>query len=219
MPHELNAIQMFAVAVLPVLFAITVHEVAHGWVAKQFGDPTAQMLGRLTLNPIRHIDPIGTVLVPIALAVSTGFIFGWAKPVPVTVQNLRNPKRDMAFVALAGPGANLIMALFWGGVIKLALIMGPDFRWFAYPMVMMGQYGVSINLLLMLLNLLPIPPLDGGRVMTSILPGPLSYQFSRLETFGMVAVVLLMVTGIFGKIIGPPMDYLGKAIFSIFGIV
>ena len=161
-------------------------QVAHGWVALKFGDRTAQMMGRLTLNPIKHIDPIGTLLVPGILLVLGGFIFGWAKPVPISFQNLRKPKADMAWVALAGPMANLGMALIWALVAKIGLGGAQSGNAIGEPMLFMGVAGILINAMLMMLNLLPLPPLDGGRVLVSILPGPISWQVSRLEPYGFI---------------------------------
>ena len=180
---ELSLPQFVAVALIPLLFAITVHEVAHGWVAKQFGDPTAARLGRLTLNPIKHVDPIGTLLVPGLLLLSHApFLFGWAKPVPVTWENLRHPKRDMAIVAVAGPASNLMMAIFWALIAKLGLDLGA-LSWAGTPLYYMGSFGIQINVVLMVLNLLPLPPLDGGRVAVGLLPGPMAWQLSRLENY------------------------------------
>ncbi len=210
--------QMIAVSILPLLFAIVIHEVAHGWVAKQLGDPTAKMLGRLTLNPIKHIDPIGTILVPLALLVMGGFIFGWAKPVPVTWKNLKNPKRDMALVAVAGPAANLLMALFWALVAKIGMTLGPDVAWLATPLALMGIVGVTFNLILMVLNLLPILPLDGGRIVESLLPGPLSYQFAKLEPYGFILLLVLLVSGLLGNVLGVPVQFLEQTIFKLFGL-
>ena len=158
--------------VIPLLFAITVHETAHGWIASKCGDPTAKLLGRLTLNPLKHIDPIGTIIVPAILFSLGGFIFGWAKPVPITWQNLKNPRRDMALVAAAGPLANLMMAFLWAGIAKIAMGFDND------PVIYMAQIGISINLVLMLLNLLPIPPLDGSRVVASFLSPTIRYSAS-----------------------------------------
>ena len=210
--------QMIAVSILPLLFAIVIHEVAHGWVAKQLGDPTAKMLGRLTLNPIKHIDPIGTILVPLALLVMGGFIFGWAKPVPVTWENLKNPKRDMALVAVAGPAANLLMALFWALVAKIGMTLGPDVAWLATPLALMGIVGVTFNLILMVLNLLPILPLDGGRIVESLLPGPLSYHFSKLEPYGFILLLVLLVSGLLGNVLGVPVQFFEQTIFKLFGL-
>ncbi|HYA37866.1 MAG TPA: site-2 protease family protein [Candidatus Methylomirabilis sp.] len=197
--------QLIAVAILPLIFAITVHEVAHGWMAKQFGDPTAQRLGRLTLNPLKHIDPVGTVLVPALLLVLGGFIFGWAKPVPVTWENLRHPKRDMAIVAAAGPAANLLMAVFWALIVRIGVMLGP-YSWAGIPMQYMGEFGIQINAVLMILNLIPLPPLDGGRVAVGLLPGPWAWQLARIEPFGFFILLALLATGVLGTIIGPPIN-------------
>ena len=215
---DLTLIQRVVVWALPVLFAITVHEVAHGWVARQLGDPTAMMLGRLTLNPLKHIDPIGTVVVPLALLMLGGFIFGWAKPVPVTWENLKQPKRDMALVAIAGPLANLLMAVLWALIMKLGFMLGTGFPAMAWPLIYMGEAGIAINVVLMLLNLLPIPPLDGGRVLAGLLPGPWAWQLSRLEPYGLMILVLLLATGMLGKILGPAMHWLEGGLFALAGV-
>ena len=215
---ELSLVQKIAIWVLPVLFAITLHEVAHGWVAKQLGDPTASMLGRLTLNPLKHIDPIGTVLVPLVLLALGGFIFGWAKPVPVTYQNLHHPKRDMALVALAGPMANLMRAIGWGIIAKIGYMIVMSFPFAGQPMIYMGGAGILINIILMVLNLLPLPPLDGGRVMTGILPGPLAYKFSRLEPYGFFILLGLLATGILGQVLGPVVQALLRLLYSVLAI-
>lgn len=192
---------------LPVIFAITFHEAAHGYVAKHFGDLTAYAQGRVSLNPLRHIDPMGTIVVPLLLlaiskiAGGPGILFGWAKPVPVNFGNLKRPKRDMLWVAAAGPGANLLMALFWAVVIKAAILM-PESS-LAVPMSLMGRAGIEINVVLMVLNLLPVPPLDGGRIAVSLLPYRLAYQFSRLEPYGFMILVVLLFTGVLWAIIGP----------------
>lgn len=218
METSLNPVQLLAVAALPLLFAITVHEVAHGWVARRLGDPTALMMGRLTLNPIKHIDPIGTVAVPVFLLLAGGFIFGWAKPVPVTWENLRNPKRDMALVSAAGPLANLAMAIFWALVAKLALTVGLQAPWAAQPLILMGELGIIFNLILMVLNLLPIPPLDGSRVVSSILPARWAYLYGRIEPYGVVVIILLLATGLLAGMIGPPISYLERTLYSLFGL-
>ena len=202
----INQIQMVAVAALPVLFAITLHEVAHGWVASRLGDRTAAMLGRLTINPLRHIDPVGTVLVPIATSLVGGFLFGWAKPVPVDVRNLRKPRRDMALVALAGPAANLIMAIFWGMIAKIGLAMGNDGGSVAVFLQLSGEIGILINVLLMVLNLVPILPLDGGRVLFALLPADWARRFARTEPYGLIILVVLLLAGVLGRILWPVVD-------------
>lgn len=215
---ELSLPQKIAIAILPLLFAITVHEVAHGWVAKRFGDPTAQRLGRLTLNPIKHIDPVGTILVPGLLLLLGGFIFGWAKPVPVTWENLRNPKRDMAIVAAAGPAVNLIMAVLWGVVAKIGTALPESWQWAAWPMVYMGHFGIGINLVLMVLNLLPLPPLDGGRVAVGLLPGRLAWSLSRVEPYGFFILIGLLATGLLSMIISPPIRWLAGVVQTVVGL-
>ena len=217
--NSLNVVQQIAVWALPVLFAITVHEVAHGWVAQRLGDPTAMMLGRLTLNPIKHIDPIGTVAVPLLLMLTSGFIFGWAKPVPITWENLKHPKRDMILVAAAGPGANFVMAWFWALIMKLAQIMpeiSPSTQSLAIGLIYMGAAGIQINIILMVLNLLPLPPLDGGRVVAGFLPDPLAWKFSRIEPYGFIILLLLLVTNILPMILRPPVHILNTIIFQLF---
>jgi Zn-dependent protease len=215
---ELTAVQRVATWILPVLFAITVHEVAHGWVARRLGDPTAYMLGRLTLNPIKHIDPVGTILVPLALVLLGGFVFGWAKPVPVTWENLRHPKRDMALVAVAGPTANLLMALLWAGAMKIGMLLAGTVDSVAIPLLYMGAAGIMINLVLMVLNLLPLPPLDGGRVVAGLLPGRLSWQFSRIEPYGLMILLAMLFFGLLGDVLRPPVVLLQGLIFSMLGL-
>lgn len=199
----LNNIQLIAVMALPVLFAITVHEAAHGWMADRLGDRTARMLGRVTLNPLKHIDPIGTVVVPLATFLLTGFLFGWAKPVPIDGRNLHSPRRDMALVALAGPASNLIMALIWGVVIRVGLSLWDQSQWLALPLVYMGAAGVLINVILMALNLFPLLPLDGGRVLSSLLPPRWALRLSRIEPYGLILLLVLLVTGVLGAVLMP----------------
>lgn len=215
---ELNMLQRIAVWALPVLFAITVHEVAHGWVAKRLGDPTAMMMGRLTLNPLKHIDPVGTVLIPGILLLIGGFVFGWAKPVPVTWENLRHPKRDMAIVAAAGPVANLVMALLWAAVMKVGVLSSGALDWIAVPLIYMGGAGITINIVLMVLNLLPLPPLDGGRVVTGLLPGPMAWRFSRIEPYGFFILIALLATGLLGRILGGPVSLMQSTLFALVGL-
>lgn len=201
---ELSLAQKIVVWALPVIFAITLHEVAHGWAAKSLGDRTAEMMGRLTLNPIKHIDPIGTIVLPLLMLAVSPVVFGWAKPVPVTWENLRNPKRDMAWVALAGPAANLVMVVFWVLVIKIAMLMqGAVAVNYLEFFALMGSAGVIINIVLMILNMVPIPPLDGSRVVSSVLPGYWAYQYSRLEPYGIFILLLLLFTGLLGRVLTP----------------
>jgi Zn-dependent protease len=210
--------QQLAIWVLPVLFAITLHEVAHGWVAEKLGDKTARRLGRITLNPIRHIDPVGTVAVPLLLFFTSGMIFGWARPVPVTWGNLKHPKRDMALVAAAGPGANLVMAIGWTLLAKLATTfsLSPAAT---QGLVMMGLAGLQINIVLMVLNLLPLPPLDGSRIVSSLLPPAADSSYARLEPYGIYILLGLMVTGILGKILIPPVLIIMRGIGHALGII
>ena len=215
---DLSLVQRIAVWTLPVVFAITVHEVAHGWVARRFGDSTAYMLGRLTLNPVKHVDPIGTLLVPGLLLWMGGFIFGWAKPVPVAWENLRNPKRDMAIVALAGPVANLLMAILWALLMKVGLLLGGQLDMLARPLVYMGAAGISINVMLMVLNLLPLPPLDGGRVMAGLLPDQLAQAYNRIEPFGFFILLGLLISGVLGYIMTPLVKIVQTGLYFMIGL-
>ena len=219
---EYGLIQTIAIYALPVIFGITLHEAAHGYVARYFGDMTAYSAGRISLNPLRHIDPVGTVLVPLAILAASklmgmgGILFGWAKPVPVNFSALRHPKRDMLWVAAAGPAANLVMALGWAMLLKVALVM-PD-NDYKLPMTHMGEAGVDINLVLMLLNLLPIPPLDGGRIAVSLLPHRLAWNFAKLEPYGFPILLLLMFTNVLGTILYPMRRVSELLIYSLFQI-
>lgn len=213
-----DLIQTITVYALPVLFGITLHEAAHGYVARMFGDPTAWQEGRITLNPIRHIDPVGTIVVPLVLLFSTkltgggGLLFGWAKPVPVDWSRLRNPKRDMAWVAAAGPLSNLVMAILWAISLRLLAEAGASASDFWARMAIAG---VQVNLILMALNLVPLPPLDGGRIVCSILPNRLAYQYSRIEPYGIVILIVLMLTGLLWFFLEPFL-YVGGAIIEWF---
>lgn len=214
---ELSQIQKIAVWILPVIFAITVHEVAHGWMAKRHGDNTAWTQGRLTLNPFKHIDPIGTLLLPAILLLSqAGFVFGWAKPVPVEVRNLQHPKRDIAYVALAGPVANLLMALGWALIARLGVIINVEF--ISLPLIYTGIAGISINLVLGLLNLIPIPPLDGSRILTSLLPDYWAWRYNSFERYGFFVLLLLLVTDVLSMILGYPVYFLQNVFFYIAGL-
>jgi len=216
---ELSLFQRVAVWAIPVLFAITVHEVAHGFVALRLGDPTAKMLGRLTLNPIKHIDPLGTVVLPLVLLLIGGFIFGWAKPVPVTWENLKHPKRDMALVAAAGPIANLLMALFWALLMRLAIGNGPEQGSIMLFLLYVSAAGIQINVVLAVLNMLPLPPLDGGRVAVGLLPGPLSWQLSRIAPSGSIILIALLATQLLGVIMREPVSFFFDLFYSIGGLI
>ena len=206
-------IALLAIAALPMIFAITLHEAAHGYVARYFGDPTAYQMGRISLNPIRHIDLVGTILVPAATLLFGGILFGWAKPVPVDYSRLRHPREDMRWVALAGPGVNLLMAFGWAILLKVGLSTN---NYFSVPMEEMARIGVSINLMLMAINLVPILPLDGGRVLFSLLPPAAAQSYGRSEPYGLPILLLLLVTGLLGVIIMPLIQLVGSLISTIF---
>ena len=214
---ELTLIQRIVVWLLPVVFAITVHEVAHGWMAKQYGDKTADQQGRLTLNPLKHIDPVGTIIVPGLLLITfTGFIFGWAKPVPVDARNFKNPKKAMMMVALAGPIANLLMAVAWAVLARIGITIEVEF--ISMPLIYTGVAGITINLVLALINLLPIPPLDGSRVLSGLLPDYWAWQYNKLERWGFLILLLLLATNVLGLILAYPMYYAQQLFFSLAGM-
>jgi Zn-dependent protease len=221
-----ETIRQIAIWALPVLAAVVFHEVAHGWVANRLGDPTAAQLGRLTLNPIAHIDLFGSILVPLMLIVANSpFVFGYAKPVPVNYYNLRNPKRDMMWVALAGPATNLILAAVFTVLWKsFALLLNDGApradvgagQFVAVMLTLMAQAGIVINIALAVFNALPFPPLDGGRVMIGLLPHPLSSALARVEPFGFIILIALLMTRTLDSIIGPPMGFLLKVYLGLF---
>lgn len=219
MDFSLETIVLWAV---PVVFAITLHEAAHGYIAKLFGDRTAEMLGRITLNPIKHIDPVGTILVPGLLLLTAKmmggapFIFGWAKPVPVNFGNLRHPKRDMIWVAGAGPLANFAMAFLWALLMQAS---EPSGIWASDGLLQMAQIGISINLMLMALNLLPLPPLDGGRIAVGLLPNRASYALSRVEPYGFIVIlVLIAIPGALWTILGPVYQACAYLLYHVTGL-
>lgn len=206
-----SVIQTITVYAIPVLLAITVHEAAHGYVARHFGDDTAHAAGRITLNPLKHIDPIGTVVVPLVMAVLSPFVFGWAKPVPVNFGRLRHPKRDMIWVAAAGPGSNLVMAILWLLFAKVLVLLGMREQFF----LMVAAAGIQVNLMLMALNLLPVPPLDGGRILVGVLPHRLAWQVSRIEPYGFVILLVLLFTNTLGFFIQPFLRF-GSTVLELF---
>ena len=207
-----------AISAIPILLAITVHEASHGYAAKYFGDLTAERMGRISLNPFKHIDPVGTILLPALTLFFGGVLFGWAKPVPVNFGNLRHPKKDMLWVAAAGPASNFVMAVLWSlllGTIKYKLSQGVYSPLFPF-LLQMSFVGVTINVVLMVLNLLPMPPLDGGRIAVSLLPNHLAIKLAQVEKYGFAILIALMFTGVLGKIIGPFIDFFQQAILQIF---
>lgn len=213
-----SLIQTLAISALPVIFAITLHEAAHGYAARHFGDPTAWMQGRISLNPLRHIDLVGTIIIPITILLFSGgtFLFGYAKPVPVDFSRLRKPKQDMFWVAAAGPGANLFMAFVWAALLKLAWLL-PSSE-FTLPLSEMSKIGIMVNCVLMVLNLLPLPPLDGGRIAVSLLPHQVAWKFAQIERWGFPILLLLLFTGILGAVMNPLVILSARAIELIFGL-
>ncbi len=223
--QEYSLVQQAILIALPVLLAITLHEASHGYVARHFGDRTAEMLGRLSLNPIRHVDPVGTIAVPALMLITSqaalGYplLFGWAKPVPVASRNLRSPRRDMAIVAAAGPASNLLMALGWALVLKVTFILaGPEAGFWTEALRAMAGIGVFFNCLLAVFNMLPIPPLDGGRVLSNLLPPKLSDQVDRIEPYGLFIVLGLLVTGLLWPLVGPGIQLSQALIISLVGL-
>jgi len=211
-------LEALTIWVLPVIFAITLHEAAHGWVASKLGDPTARALGRITANPLKHIDLFGTVIVPLVLVTLGGFVFGWAKPVPVDARNFKKPIQHMAIVAAAGPISNLLMALFWALIMAFAINwLEPD-QWLKRPLAMMAQAGVFINIVLMALNLLPLLPLDGGRVVAGFLSPQAAIKFMKIEPYGLIILLLLLFSGILGKILGPVISQIQTIVYSVIGL-
>jgi Zn-dependent protease len=221
---KLSMIQYISIITLPLLLAITLHEAAHGWAALQRGDPTAYLLGRISFNPFKHIDPIGTIILPLSLLSIfmftgiQGFLFGWAKPVPVNPAYLRNPRRDMAIVAAAGPIANLIMMLGWLGIAKIGrFLLEKDYSEIGQYLGLSGIFGVTINLILMAINLLPILPLDGGRILQALLPNYLAEKYGRFEIYGFVMVLILLMSGVLGKMLAP-LFFFEELLFEWVGI-
>lgn len=213
---DASILQKITVYAIPLIFAITLHEAAHAYAAKYFGDSTAYMLGRMTLNPIKHIDPVWTILVPLVTLLVSPFVFGAAKPVPVNFGALRNPKRDMIWVAAAGPLANLAMMVAWAVIAKIAIVLGGTGP--MYFLALVGQAGIFVNALLMVFNLFPLLPLDGGRILTGLLPNKMAYAFSRTEPYGMFILMALLFTGVFGKFMGPLVEFSMNSIYAIIGL-
>lgn len=213
----MNFIQTLAISAIPVIFAITLHEAAHGYVARYFGDSTAWKLGRISLNPLRHVDPVGTFLVPglILLFSSGSMMFGWAKPVPVDFGKLRRPKQDMLWVAAAGPAANLLMALGW--ILLFKLVVDAEETLYSDALKEMCRVGIGVNGVLMLLNLLPLPPLDGGRIAVSLLPMPAALKFARLEPWGFPILLALLFLGILDDILQPLLNLYFSLLLGLFG--
>ncbi|WP_319237433.1 site-2 protease family protein [uncultured Propionivibrio sp.] len=212
-----SIIQTLSIAALPVVLAITLHEAAHGYAARYFGDPTAWLAGRISLNPLRHVELFGTILLPILLyLVNSPFLFGWAKPVPVDFGRLRHPKRDMLWVAAAGPAVNLVMALGWAALLKVDTLI--PINQFSYPLALMCQVGVGINLALMALNLIPLPPLDGGRIAVSLLPWSLAVRFAGLERWGFFILLALMYFDVLDVTVWPLVSLLKQTILSLFNL-
>ncbi len=200
---DASTIQKITIWVLPVLLAVSLHEAAHAWMADRKGDPTARLLGRLTFNPLKHIDPIGTILVPVLMITFTGFAFGWAKPVPIDARNLSNPKKDMMWVAMAGPASNFIMAIIWAIFLHISVLLLDSRSAISLFFLLMPVAGITINVILGVLNLLPIPPLDGSRILSGMLSPRASQQYNKIEPYGFFIIIGLMVSGLLSYIIFP----------------
>jgi len=218
MTEQLTNIQLFAVWFLPIIFAVTVHEAAHGYIAKCFGDNTASMLGRLTLNPLRHIDLVGTIIVPTILLFFGGMVFGWAKPVPINAHNLRKPRRDMMFIAIAGPSANIVMAFIWAAIAKVGTVLLQHQFPGALAISYMGMAGLKMNVVFAVLNSLPLPPLDGGHVLAGLLPKKASLILDYISPFGFFILLFLVAIGLLGIIINPISVAVYSIIAELFGI-
>lgn len=216
--EEFNLVQKIAIWALPIIFGVTIHEAAHGYMAHKLGDDTAYLMGRITLNPIKHIDPIGTVVLPLLLMATTGFVFGWAKPVPVNMNRLRKPRRDMAIVGLAGPFSNLLMAIIWMALLKLTILFLPHNELMVRGVIAMCWAGVTINIVLMVLNLIPIPPLDGSRFLSYLLPAKLDEYFNRLTPFGIIIILALIATGILSTFMMPAIGFFQNLFRIVFQV-
>jgi Zn-dependent protease len=214
-PEIASFLRTLSVAAIPVVFGITLHEVAHGWMARRFGDRTAEMLGRLSLNPLKHVDPVGTVLVPLLMLWWGGFLFGWAKPVPVNSRLMRDPRRAMIAVASAGPLANFVMALGWAVGLRAADMLPAGLGEFVGEM---ASFGLFFNVLLALFNLLPIPPLDGGRVLRGFVSGSFGRLLDSVEPYGTIIVVALLATGVLNRLMGPMLNAVGGALLYLAGV-
>lgn len=215
---DTGIIKDIVISAIPILFAVVFHEVAHGWTARYNGDNTAWQEGRLSLNPLKHVDPVGTILVPIVLYSLFKIPFGWARPVPINWANLRHPRRDIILVAAAGPAANLVMSIFWAVLLKLATLSSAYMGAYFYPLAQMCIVGISINIVLMVFNLLPLPPLDGGRIATMLLPHPWRLYLARVEPFGLFIILALLATGWLWPIIFPGIQFIGSLIQALVGL-
>jgi Zn-dependent protease len=213
---DIEIIQKITVYAIPLIFAITLHEAAHAFAARYFGDSTAYMLGRMTLNPIKHIDPVWTIVVPLVTLLVSPFVFGAAKPVPVNFGALRRPKQDMIWVAAAGPAANLLMMLMWALLGKIALIFATSEA--VIFIILVAKAGIFVNAILMVFNLFPLLPLDGGRILAGLLPGRASYLFAKSEPYGMFILVALILTGVMGAFLWPLVDFSMNAVYSLLNL-